>query len=119
VRFRNALREVLITAETVEYGRLLDKQEDLEPTESKADLERMGELSDRQSRLNRAWKNSICTCSICGSRTSDMTYNIFLSKWFSVDCYKKSQEFYKKKRSEGEIWYDESVNRVPSYKWWP
>jgi len=72
VRFRNALREVLITAETVEYGRLFDKQEDLEPTESKADLERMGELSDRQSRLNRAWKNSICTCSICGSRTSDI-----------------------------------------------
>lgn len=119
VRFRNSLREVIFRAKLVELRRLRKKGSDLEPTESNADLKQMKVLSDKRSGLERAWKNSLCTCSLCGSRTSDMTFNICLDGWFCVDCYEKNHEFYKTKAREGEIWNDESVNHVPSTKWWP
>lgn len=52
------------------------------------------ELSGRRSRLDTAWKNSICVCPVCGSRTSDMTFNPYLKAWFCVDCYEKNRDFY-------------------------
>ena len=118
VRFRNALREVITAAEIDEIRRLREKKKGLKPVESDTDMQKIKALNDRQSKLNTAWKKSICTCSLCGSRASDMTYNTHFKEWFCVECYKKSQEFYKEKANEGEIWNDNSVNRVPSTKWW-
>lgn len=119
VRFRNALREVLSTAESVEYGRLLDESKGLEPTESRADLEQMKILSDKQSKLRASWDKSLCVCSLCGSRTSDMTFNPFMEEWFCFDCYEKNKDFYKAEVSKGQIWNSENYARTPSTKWWP
>lgn len=119
VKFRNALREVVSTAELNELKKIREVGKDLEPTESNTDLEQVKVLSNKRSKLERAWDKSICTCSLCGSRTSDMTFNPFMDGWFCVSCYKKNQEFYDTKAREGEIWNDESLNHVPSTKWWP
>ena len=119
VKFRNALRELISAAEGVKLGEILDEGKDLKPTESRADLEQMKVLSDKRSNLERAWKKSLCTCSLCGSRTSDMTFNPFMEEWFCVDCYEKNQEFYKAKARKGEIWNSENYARTPSTEWWP
>jgi len=58
---------------------------------------------DRIDVLETAWKNSICVCPVCGSRTSDMTYNPVEEKWFCVRCYKENQTFYVK-RGEGYLY---------------
>ena len=102
IRFRNALREVLSTAKSIEYRRLLDEGKGLKPTESEAD-----------------WKKSLCTCPLCGSRTSDMTFNPYMEKWFCVDCYEKNQKFYKAEARKGQIWNSENYARTPSTEWWP
>ena len=60
VRFRNALREVLSTAKSIEYRRLLDEGRGLRPTVSEGDAEKRGELSDKQHRLETAWNKSLC-----------------------------------------------------------
>ena len=119
VRFRNALREAISTAKHVEYRRLLDAGKGLRPTESELDGNKQRDLSDKQQKLESAWKNSLCTCPLCGSRTSDMTFNTYLEGWACVECYEKSQEFYKTKAKEGQIWNDESASHVPSTEWWP
>ena len=98
-------------------GTLLDEGKGLEPTESRADMEKIKILSDKQDKLRTAWKASICTCSLCGSRTSNMTFNPHMEAWFCVKCYKEHQEFYDIKAREGEIW--NTVNGAPSTKWWP
>ncbi len=119
VRFRNALREVISTAESVEMGSLLNEGKDLEPTESKSDLEQVKILSDKRDKLRTAWDKSICTCSLCGSRASNMTFNPYMEEWFCVKCYEKNQEFYKAEAKKGEIWYGEGFHKTPSTKWWP
>ena len=119
VRFRNFLREVLSTAESVEYGRLLDESKDLRPTISEVDGDKMHELSDKQNKLASAWDKSLCVCSLCGSRTSDMTFNPFMEEWFCVDCYEKNKKFYKAEASKGQIWNSENYAHTPSTKWWP
>ena len=58
---------------------------------------------DRIDMLETAWKNSICVCSVCGSQTSDMTYNPVEEKWFCVRCYEENQAFYIK-RGEGYLY---------------
>lgn len=119
VRFRNALREVLSTAKSIEYRRLLDEGRGLRPTVSEGDAEKRGELSDKQHRLETAWNKSLCVCSLCGSRTSNMTFNPYMEEWFCVDCYEKNQEFYKAEAREGQIWNSENYARTPSTEWWP
>ncbi len=117
VRFRNALREEIFRSKLVEMGRLLNEGKGLEPTESSADMEKVKVLNDKQDKLASAWKESLCTCSLCGSRTSDMTFNTCLEGWFCVECYKEHQAFYKAKAEKGEIWTSE--DGIPSTKWWP
>ena len=117
VRFRNALREVIFKAKHVEVMKLIDAQKGLRPTESDLDGERVKDLSDKVDKLSTAWKKSICTCSSCGSRTRDMTFNPNGKFWFCSECYQHNHEFYKKKAEEGEIWHDESGE--PSTKWYP
>ncbi len=119
VRFRNTRREVLSAAESVGQRRLLDEGRGLEPTESAMDMEKTKILSDKQHGLARAWNKSLCTCSLCGSRTSNMTFNPFMEEWFCVDCYGKNQEFYKAEARKGQIWNSENYARTPSTKWWP
>lgn len=119
VRFRNALREVLSTAKHVGYRRLLDEGRDLEPIESRADLEQMKVLSDKEHKLASAWNKSLCVYSLCGSRTSNMTFNPYMEEWFCVDCYEKNQEFYKAKARKGQIWNSENYVHTPSTEWWP
>lgn len=96
VRFRNALREVISTAKLVELRKIRGEKKGLEPTESNVDLKQLKILSDKRHRLEAAWKKSLCTCPLCGSRTSDMTFNPYVKKWFCVNCYKKNHEFYVK-----------------------
>ena len=119
IRFRNVLREVISTAELVEEDKLLNESKGLKPTESIADLEKRKILSDKQDKLAAAWDKSLCICSLCGSRTSDMTFNAYIEGWFCVKCYEEHQEFYEDKAIEGEIWHDETVSRTPSTEWWP
>ncbi|MBA7556268.1 hypothetical protein ES705_48968 [subsurface metagenome] len=94
VRFRNAVREVIFRAELIELEKILEEQKGLEPTESDADMKEMKILSDKWQKLEAAWKKSLCTCPLCGSRTSDMTFNPYVKKWFCVSCYKENHEFY-------------------------
>jgi hypothetical protein len=118
-RFRNALREVIFRVKLVELREIRKDGTDLEPTESNADLKQMKVLSDKRSKLERAWNKSLCVCSLCGSRTSNMTFNPFMEEWFCVDCYEKNQGFYKAKARKGQIWNSENYVRTPSTKWWP
>ena len=118
-RFRNALREAISTAKHIETRRILDEGKGLEPTENRADLEQRKLLSDKQSKLATAWNKSLCVCSLCGSRTSDMTFNPYMKEWFCVKCYEKNQGFYKAEARKGQIWNSENYLRTPSTEWWP
>lgn len=119
VGFRNSLREIISLAECVEYGRLLDEENGLDHIYSETDGKRVKELLDKQSKLDAAMDKSICVCSLCGSRTSNMTFNTSSEGWFCVKCYEKAREFYKRKAREGEIWYGEDFYKTPSTEWWP
>jgi len=119
VKFRNALREVIFRVKLVELRKIREDGKDLEPTESNADLKQMKVLSDKRSKLERVWKKSLCTCSLCGSRTSNMTFNPYMEEWFCVDCYGKNQEFYKAEARKGQIWNSENYAHTPSTEWWP
>jgi hypothetical protein len=119
VKFRNALREIISTAEGVEYRRLLNEGRGLRPTVSNADAEKRGELSDKQHKLEAAWNKSLCVCSLCGSRTSDMTFNPYMKEWFCAKCYEEHHEFYIAKAREGQIWNSENYAHTPSTEWWP
>ena len=119
VKFRNFLREVISIAEDVEIGKILDEGRGLRPIESEADGKLVRELSDKRNKLDAAMDRSICVCSLCGSRTSDMTFNPYMEGWFCVNCYEKSRRFYRRKAKEGEIWNSENYLRTPSTEWWP
>jgi len=119
VRFRNALREVISTAELVEEERLLDEENGLDHIYSETDGKQVKELLDKQDKLATAWNKSLCVCSLCGSRTSNMTFNPYMEEWFCVDCYEKNQEFYKTEARNGQIWNSENYTRTPSTEWWP
>lgn len=119
VRFRNALRKAISTAELVEENRLLDEEGGLDHIYSEADRKRVRELSDMQDKLAAAWNKSLCVCSLCGSRTSDMMFNPYMKEWFCVDCYLKNHEFYKTEARKGQIWNSEDYPHAPSTKWWP
>jgi len=75
VRLRNALREVISVAELVELKKLGRKSKGLDYIYSESDGKRVRDLSDKWQKLENAWKKSLCTCSLCGSRKSDMTFN--------------------------------------------
>lgn len=78
---------------------------DLLARKSRVDIgeEKLPLLVDMIDSLNTAWKKSICVCPVCGSQTSDMTYNPVEEKWFCVRCYKENQAFYVK-RGEGYLY---------------
>lgn len=118
-KFRNTLREIIFRATLVEFRTIRKNKKGLVPIEGDIDLKQMKDLSNKRDKLDTAWKKSICTCSLCGSRTSDMTFNTYFGMWFCLECYEKSQEFYRKKTREGEIWTDNSASHVPSTRWWP
>jgi len=86
---------------------------------SETDGKRVKELLDKQDKLATAWNKSLCVCSLCGSRTSDMTFNTDSKGWFYVKCYEKARRFYKRKAKEGEIWFGEDFHKTPSTEWWP
>lgn len=46
------------------------------------------ELSDERSKLESAWKKSICVCPVCRSMEKDMSYIPQKKEWFCVDCVK-------------------------------
>jgi len=116
IKFRNALREVVFNAYIIELETLIAESRNLT---IESNLDRIKYLADKMDKLRTAWKISIYTCSLCGSRTSDMVFNIFFKIWFCIECYGKNQKFYRKKGEEGEIWYDESTSHVPSTRWYP
>lgn len=118
-RLRNALREAISTAKHVEMRRLLDEENGLDHIYSETDGKRVKELLNKQDMLATAWNKSLCVCSLCGSRTSNMTFNPYMEEWFCVDCYGKNQEFYKAEARKGQIWNSENYVRTPSTEWWP
>ena len=79
--------------------------EDFMARESRISLgdERRAMWADRIDALRTAWQDSICVCPVCGSRTSDMTYNPVEEKWFCVRCYEENKAFYIK-RGEGYLY---------------
>ena len=118
VRFRNALRGALSAAELIELKRLREKESGLDHIYSETDRKRVRDLSNNRSKLETAWNKSLCMCPLCGSRTSDMTFNPHMEKWFCVDCYEKNQEFYKAEARKGQIWNSENYACTPSTEWW-
>lgn len=97
-KIRNALREIISNAANEEYRRLIKEKERVDVYSDKNQ-----ELEINLDRLDTARKNSICVCPVCGSRTSDMTFNPHLKAWFCVDCYEKNRQFYVK-RGEPHIY---------------
>jgi len=65
------------------------------------DREKIKYLSDKIDQLFTSWKKSICICPVCGSRTSDMTFNPFDKYWYCTKCYEENHEFFK---SRNEIY---------------
>jgi hypothetical protein len=62
--------------------------------------EKIRSLADKRDKLDTAWKKSICVCPVCGSRTSDMTFNPYDKYWYCVKCYGENQGFFRE-RNEG------------------
>jgi len=97
---RNTLREIISRASDSIERELIQERDNLC---LEKDEERIRFLSDKIDKLSYVWKNSICVCPVCGSRTSDMTFNPHLKAWFCVDCYEKNRQFYVK-RGEPQIY---------------
>ncbi len=97
---RNSLREIISKASDSTERQLLLERDNLNLDRDK---ERIRILSEKIDKINHAWENSICVCPVCGSRTSDMTFNPYLKAWFCVDCYEKNRQFYVK-RGEPHIY---------------
>ena len=92
--FKNWLKERNIDLGTVEMNHK-KKIEQFEANPVNKELNEIEiKLSDKRDKLDYAWSNSICICPVCGSRTSDMTFNPYLKAWFCVDCYEKNRDFY-------------------------
>ncbi|KKM67324.1 hypothetical protein LCGC14_1472250 [marine sediment metagenome] len=100
-RIRNSLRYIISETAIAESRKLIREESRLSLDHDK---ERISVLSDKIDKLDAAWKKSICTCSICGSRTSDMTRNPEGGSWYCVKCYQEHHDFYIEKARQGEIW---------------
>jgi rubredoxin len=57
----------------------------------------MWEVSRKIDALWSAVDKSICKCPVCGTETSDMTFNPYDMTWYCPKCYSKNQTFYKKR----------------------
>ncbi len=113
-RIRNSLRYIILEAATEEISRLIRERRKLNLDHDK---ERFRILTDKTDKLRTARDKSICVCSICGSRTSDMTFNLDAESWYCVKCYQERHEFYIEKARQGEIWKDGAGR--PSTTWFP
>ncbi len=100
-RIRNSLRYIISEASISESGRLVQKKSKTSIDDSERPV-----LTDKIDKLDAAWEKSICVCSICGSRTSDMTRNPEGGSWYCVKCYQEHHDFYVKRAKQGEIWKD-------------
>jgi len=94
---RDALRQLISEAAIVKRGELLRKKSDLSLEHDREEIEY---LADKIDKLYTTWKKSITICPLCGSRTSNMTFNPVHKSWLCTECYAKNQEFY---RMRGEV----------------
>lgn len=94
-KVRDNLRYVLSEALIAETGKLVREKAKTDINDKNRPL-----LADKRDKLDTAWKKSICVCPLCGSRTSDMTYNPYDNYWYCVKCYGENQEFFRD-RNEG------------------
>ncbi len=113
-RIRNSLQYIISEAIIKERGELIRENSKLNLDDHR---EQIKILSDKRDKLDTAWKKSICVCSICGSRTSDMTFNPDAESWYCVKCYQGRHEFYITRARQGEIWKDGGGR--PSTGWFP
>ena len=105
---RDALREIISITTIAKLERIIQNNTRISEVYVNSDYSqewgmKVKELSNKRDKLDTAWKNSICVCPTCGSRTSDMTFNPYLKAWFCVDCYEKNRRFYVK-RGEPHIY---------------
>ncbi len=110
-RIRNSLRYIILEATTKEISRMMKERREIfkklqNNSKIKGLYEKKLELIDNIDKLRTARDKSICVCPICGSRTSDMTFNPANESWFCVKCYQERHEFYIKRARQGEIWKD-------------
>ena len=91
-KMRDNLRYILSEALINERGNLIHKK-------SKTDIDDKNRpiLADKIDKLYTSWKKSICVCPVCGSRTSDMTFNPYDEYWYCTKCYGENQKFFKKR----------------------
>jgi len=89
---RNNLRKVILKA-------VLDKKRILREETSQYEVgdERRIPLIRQEDALWSAVDESICKCPVCGTETSDMTFNPYDKAWYCPECYSKNQAFYKKR----------------------
>ncbi|MFX1328807.1 MAG: hypothetical protein ACFE91_11825 [Promethearchaeota archaeon] len=80
-RIRNNLRNLIITACSVEKSNILDKAEESE---------------DEYWAIERPLRASILLCPACFKSDKDMTYNPLRKEWYCTECY----ESIKKELSE-------------------
>ncbi len=113
-RIRNSLRYIISEAAIKKSGELIRENSKLNLDDHR---EQIKILSDKRNKLDTAWDKSICVCPICGSRTSDMTFNPDAESWYCVKCYQERHEFYITRARQGEIWKDGGGR--PSTKWFP
>lgn len=107
-RFRDSLRGIVSKVVIEEIGNTIKQKGEIikelqQNSENNILYKKKLELINKRDKLDTAWKNSICVCPVCGSRTSDMTFNPHLKAWFCVDCYEKNRQFYIK-RGEPHIY---------------
>ena len=93
-KIRDNLRYIISEAVISKRGELIRKEAGLNLNQDK---DQIRFLSDKIDKLYTSWKKSICVCPVCGSRTSDMTFNPHDEYWYCTKCYGQNQEFYKKR----------------------
>ena len=89
---RNNLRKVLLKA-------VIDKKKKLreESRQYEVGTKEMWKVSSKIDALWSAVDKSIYKCPVCGTESSDMTFNPYDKMWYCPECYSKNQAFYKKR----------------------
>lgn len=93
-KIRDGLRNIISEAVISKRGELIREESILNLNLHK---DQIILLSDEIDKLYTSWKKSICVCPVCGSRTSNMTFNPSDKYWYCTKCYEENHEFFKER----------------------
>lgn len=90
-KIRNNLRNIIISASSVEKSRIHNKEEKLRKKKNFYENETLQkedkDLNDQYWAIETPLRASILLCPVCFKSDKDMTYNPVRKTWYCTDCY--------------------------------